>query len=40
MIDLLKYAREATGLIRDKTRVCSTITEDLSPLIAELERIL
>jgi uncharacterized protein with HEPN domain len=39
MIDLLEYAREATGLMRDKPRVWSTVTEDLPPLIAELEKI-
>ena len=40
MLDLLEYPREATGLIRDKPRVWSTVSEDLPPLIAELEKIL
>jgi hypothetical protein len=40
MIDLLKYVREATGLMRDKPCVWSPITEDLPALIAELEKIL
>jgi len=34
------YAREAIRLTRDKIRVWSTVTEDLPPLIAELEKIL
>ena len=37
---MLEYAREAIGLIRDTPRIWSTITEDLPPLIAELEKIL
>jgi hypothetical protein len=37
---MLEYAGEAIGLMRNKTGVCSTITEDLPPLIAELEKIL
>jgi uncharacterized protein with HEPN domain len=37
---MLEYAREAIGLMRDKPRVWSTITEDLPPLITELEKIL
>jgi hypothetical protein len=37
---MLEYGREAIGLLCDKVRVWSTITEDLSPLIAELEKIL
>jgi hypothetical protein len=37
---VLEYAREAIGLIRDKPRVWSTVTEDLPPLIAELVKIL
>jgi uncharacterized protein with HEPN domain len=37
---MLEYGREAIGLMRDKTGVWSTITEDLPPLIAELEKIL
>ncbi len=37
---MLEYAREAIGLMRDKTRVWSTLTEDLPPLIAELEKLL
>jgi uncharacterized protein with HEPN domain len=36
----LEYAREAIVLMRDKTRIWSTVTEDLPPLIAELEKIL
>jgi uncharacterized protein with HEPN domain len=37
---MLEYAREAIGLMRDKDRVWSTITEDLPPLIVEFEKIL
>ena len=36
----LEYAREVAGLMRDKTLVWSIVTEDLPPLIAELEKIL
>ena len=36
----LEYAREAVGLMHDKTGVWSTLTKDLPPLIAELEKIL
>jgi hypothetical protein len=35
---MLEYAREAVGLMRDKTGEWSTVTEDLPPLIAELEK--
>jgi uncharacterized protein with HEPN domain len=37
---MLEDAHEAICLMRDKPRVWSTVTEDLPPLIAELERIL
>ena len=37
---MLEYGREGIRLMRDKSGVWSTVTEDLPPLIAELEKIL